>query len=375
MIKEHFNSTANRSVLGVSEVLRNRRGYTFVELLVTFAVIGILVGLGSTALRQSRATSRRVQCQNNQRNINLAMLQVADSTGRFPASGNYGRDAGGAGSQSHHSWVVDVLPWLEQGAIADQWNKDQPINSATNGPLAQKHIPILTCPADISISKRTDRQADLSYVVNGGIGFTVQWRDGTHDCPVDRTWTPLDLDGDGVTCPPEGSDPDGSGDKTRFLAMGLFFIETWGDWDVTKRFHRLADVTDGLSNTVVLSENVRTGYDPENPTENWASPNPYRTSFYIGNPCADGDCSEGNVDYARSNSGENAINSGLRTPEGRSPVPNSFHTGMVHMAFADGHVQPVAETIDGAVYAALASPQGGTLAGTPLEQPAAAGVP
>ncbi|MDQ3332259.1 MAG: DUF1559 domain-containing protein [Planctomycetota bacterium] len=359
------------SALSISADRPKCRGYTIVELLVCIAIIAVLVALAAPALQQSWAASRRVQCQSNLRNINFAMLQVADSAGRFPASGNFGRRPGSdTQSRSHHSWVVDVLPWLEQRSVADRWNKDEPIDSETNRPLASIHVPILTCPADLSLSDPDDRQGDLSYVVNGGMGFTILWND-IHDCPIDRTGTHLDLDGDGVTCRPNGS-KDAGADRALFKATGLFFIETW-EWDVTRRHYTLAEVADGLSNTIVLSENARSGFDPESPSESWASPNPYRTSFYIGNPCRDGVCSAGNVDYDRSNAGDNAINSGLKTPEGRSPVPNSFHAGLVHMAFGDGRVQPVSERIAGAVYAALASPQGGTLAGTPLEQPAAVG--
>jgi len=117
-----------------------------------------------------------------------------------------------------------------------------------------------------------------------------------------------------------------------------------------------------------VTENARAGYDPDDPRSSFASPNPYRCAFYIGNPCPGGKCSKGNVDYSLSNSAEDRINSGLWSPEGRSPVPNSFHTGGVNMAFADGHVVFMNETIDGAIYAALASPQGLTLNETPLKQ-------
>ena len=75
------------------------------------------------------------------------------------------------------------------------------------------------------------------------------------------------------------------------------------------------------------------------------------------------------MDYSLANAGKNRINSGLWTPEGRSPIPNSFHPGGVNMAYADGHVAFLKESVDGAVYAALASPQGMLLQGTPLEQP------
>jgi prepilin-type processing-associated H-X9-DG protein len=70
----------------------------------------------------------------------------------------------------------------------------------------------------------------------------------------------------------------------------------------------------------------------------------------------------------RCNAGAWRINSGVGSPEGSLPVPNSFHEGGVFMAFADGHVLFLSEDIDGSVYAALSSPQGLLLSGTPLQQ-------
>lgn len=125
---------------------------------------------------------------------------------------------------------------------------------------------------------------------------------------------------------------------------------------------------DGTSQTFLVTENVRIGFDPADDRATFADPDPYRSAFYVGNPCRNGNCSSGNVDYSLCNAGEDKINSGLWSEEGRSPVPNSFHPGGVNMAYADGHVTFLSESVDGAVYAALASPQGMLLEGTPLAQ-------
>ena len=101
----------------------------------------------------------------------------------------------------------------------------------------------------------------------------------------------------------------------------------------------------------------------------FAEPDPYYSAFFIGSPCPLGACGAGEVNYARSNAGFERINSGLWSPEGQSPLLNSFHPGGVLMAYADGHVAFLSEGLDGGVYAALGSPQGSRLQGTPLEQP------
>jgi prepilin-type processing-associated H-X9-DG protein len=260
---------------------------------------------------------------------------------------------------------VSILPWIDQQPLYNQWDLNKPITHAVNRPLTQAHVPAYLCPTDIS--RNRDKRGDLSYAVNGGVGYTIRTPGGVQDCPVDRYRTPLDLNGNGLACP---SDPDNDGepsDKRVFKRMGMFFLENWKR-GITTRHHALADVKDGLSQTFLVSENVRVGYDPDNPRAGFATPDPDRCAFYIGNPCPTGSCTAGAVNYSLCNAGEDRINRGLRRAEGESPVPNSFHEGGVHMAYADGHVRFLSETIDGGVYAALASPQGMFLDGTPLEQ-------
>lgn len=340
-------------------------GFTIIELLVSIGIISILIALLLPAVQQARSAARRLNCKNNLRNIGLAMTQTAESAKRFPASGNFGQNPKTGNGHNNHSWVIDILPWIEQTNIANQWDKDKPVSDPRHKELAKLHIPILTCPDDISVTG----QGDLSFVVNGGVGFTIRTSEGVHDCPVDTSHRRLDLNNNGTTCQADETTDGSPSDKDRFKQMGFFFLETW-KWNnyFMERHHRFATVLDGMSQTIMLTENVRTGYDPERETSNWATPNPYLVAFYYGNPCRNGDCSRGNVDYGLANSGRSAINSGISSPEGSSPVPNSFHTGGVNMCFGDGRVQFVSQSINGGVYAALMSPQGIFLQDTPLAQ-------
>lgn len=338
-------------------------GYTVVELLVATAVIGVLIALALPAVQSARNSARQVQCLNNIRNVGFAILQATDSANRFPACGYYG-DATPATFGSYRSWGVEILPYIDQSTLYDKWDVDKPYSDPINKPLANTHIPILTCPDDIT---EVPGKGNLTYVVSSGIGFTTM-RNGIHDCPVDTTQKELDMNGNGITCNSSTSGDGTPSDRELFTQMGLFFNETWTGEIRSKRHHRMASITDGTSNTMLVSENLRTGYDPTDANDNWASPNPYLTSFFIGNPCLNGSCSDGNVDYNRSNSGASAINRGITSAEGTSPFPSSRHAGGVNIGFCDGHVQFIAENIDGKVYAALASPQGQVLKGTPLEQ-------
>lgn len=340
-----------------------RCGFSIVELLVVMALIALLLAIAIPAVTQSRATARRAQCRNNLRNIGLAIMESEQTHGRLPASG-YHYDQDGI-EALHHSWAVSILPWIDQRALYDQWDFEKPITDPANQDLARSWIPVYVCPVDISRSRERNR-GDLSYTVNGGVGFTVRYA-GVGDCPVDRNWTPLDLNGNGVTCPDDPDDDGEPSDRTLFKRMGVFFMENWNEGG-TVRHHALADLRDGLSQTFLVTENVRVGFDPEDSAGGFASPSPYRCAFYVGNPCPGGGCRDGVVNYAMSNAGDDRINSGLNRPEGRTPVPNSFHRGGVHMCYADGHVAFLSESIDGPTYAALASPQGTLLDSLPLQQ-------
>jgi prepilin-type processing-associated H-X9-DG protein len=298
-------------------------------------------------------------------------VNAAELADRFPAAGNFAQNPKGTGSISFHSWVIDVLPWLDESNISKLWDKNKSIFDPVNQPLTQHHLPVLVCPDDISANGRRApfnvEKGDLSYVVNGGVGFTIQYFTGVHDCPVAPNWQLIDFNGNGVVCPDNPADDGKPSDKDLFFRMGLFFLETW-NWNVTIRHHRFGDVTDGMSNTIILSENTRTGFDPAKPAQSWADPSPFLVSFYFGNPCNNNDCSDGFVDYSLANSGPAAINAGRTAAEGTSPFPSSFHDGGVNFVFGDGRVRFVSQMIDGMVYAALCSPQGSRLAGTPLAQ-------
>ena len=107
---------------------------------------------------------------------------------------------------------------------------------------------------------------DLSYAVNGGIGDTF-FNNGVHDCVADPFYQPLDLNGNGISSAPS-EDVDGSPtDREIYFRLGMFFSENWkfagtpGFQGVT-RHHTTATIIDEMSNTILLGENVRTGYDP-----------------------------------------------------------------------------------------------------------------
>jgi prepilin-type N-terminal cleavage/methylation domain-containing protein/prepilin-type processing-associated H-X9-DG protein len=345
-----------------------RVGFTLVELLVVITIISMLVGLLLPAVMSARGAARRVQCKNNLRNLGLAMLQEAEVNRRFPASGNFSL----SGPEYYHSWVVTLLPWLERNDIADRWEMDLPLYDPANQKLASLTLPILICPDD---DTALSGGGNLSYVVNGGFGWTRPW-----DCPSAfhvmglPPIQPIDLNGNGTTCPAGTGGEGAPSDKELFFQTSLFFPENWPLGTGTERHHSPDSVFDGMSNTLMLSENVRVGVDPYSDKGGWAAPWPLYNSFFVsGYVCESLTCSAGSVDYRRANDQGRApfrleaINSSLDQPEGEAPWPSSYHPGGVHVVFADGHVDFLSEDVGGGVYASLVSPSGSLIKG-PLKQ-------
>jgi prepilin-type N-terminal cleavage/methylation domain-containing protein/prepilin-type processing-associated H-X9-DG protein len=345
-------------------------GFTLVELLVVITIIAILMGLLLPAVMSARGAGRRAQCMNNLHNLSLAMLSEVAAKKRLPASGRWSVD----GSKRYRSWVVDLLGWMERADMASQWQFDRSFDEPGNRELSSITIPILVCPDDDTV---VPGHGNLSYAANAGFAFS--WAQPTLDCPSafhvlgNPRIASLDFDGNGIVCPPAAGLVGDPGDKRLWFQTGLFFLENWPDGVSTVRHHTADSVLDGLTNTIMLAESLRAGYDPWGDA-NWATPWPLNTCFFIsGYVCENLRCSAGNVDYGRANDKSRqpysleAINGSLDQAEGYAPWASSRHSGGLHVAFCDGHIHFLSDQVDGAVYAALVSPQG-TLIRGPLAQ-------
>jgi prepilin-type N-terminal cleavage/methylation domain-containing protein/prepilin-type processing-associated H-X9-DG protein len=147
-------AVGGRSVRGqtLTYGMRSLPGFTLVELLVTIAIIAILLAIVLPAVQTARESGRRAQCQNNLRQIGLALVAYHDSFGEFPRGGWGHKWVGvpdrGNGRRQPGGWIYCLLPQLDQAALRDLGVGLS--GSAANEPYSrrlQTPIPTLTCPS------------------------------------------------------------------------------------------------------------------------------------------------------------------------------------------------------------------------------------
>ncbi|WP_020470558.1 DUF1559 domain-containing protein [Zavarzinella formosa] len=291
----------------------NRRfGFSLLEQLVVIAIIAILIGMLLPAVQKVREAAHRMKCQNNLKQIGLALHHYHDTNDRFPPA------IDGSHSPAIHSWAIFVLPYLEQGPLADRYVWSKSWDDPANQPVVSVNVPVFICPS--TPSSRTG--------VSG-----VQFYGASDYTPI--TGVDTNLIATGLLAPWQGN-PSG------VLADGVGY--------------RIADITDGTSQTLLITEDagrpelwrkgVKIGTTDE---AGWASVN-NRTPINLDGYSPDGvdefgpcaiNCNNGHEVYA-------------------------FHTGGANAVFADGRVKFLRETISINVMAAIVTLAGGeTLSGEP----------
>jgi prepilin-type N-terminal cleavage/methylation domain-containing protein/prepilin-type processing-associated H-X9-DG protein len=318
----------------VSRAIERRRGaFTLIELLVVIAIIGVLLGLLLPAVQKVRDAAARIQCQNNLKQIGLALHNYHDANSGLP--GNIRPDAV---STVRVRWVTYLLPYLEQDNmyrnVALNVNWHQPVNL----PVFGSQLKVMECPS-----------APNGQLIDGA---------------PDSGWTNIVANGDYAAL--YGVDP-------RLVSLGLIDLASAGlENGAVSRSQKLRfdDFTDGLSNTLHVTESA-------------GRPNVYRNRRLV--LTASGDNRVNGGGWCRPASdlalliGSSADGAAFPGPCGINctngevlgtyPHPfygtlgtgqiYGFHTGGVNALFADGSVRFVRQSISIRTLAALVSRNGG----------------
>jgi prepilin-type N-terminal cleavage/methylation domain-containing protein len=221
----------------------SRRGFTLVELLVVIAIIGVLVALLLPAIQAAREASRRMSCQNNCRQVGLALHKFHDTYKAFPKAGKLSNEL---------SWHVYVLPFLEQSALYEQFNlsagafNGAPLNRGPmKNELALEPRPVYLCPSSPVVQMLTNPPhfVNTPEIINGQVPYTTHYY--------------------GIMGP-KGTNPatgqaypwQNTGSHGGFAADGIFQQDTVNPNPNTgpDRGVKMAEVLDGTSTTLMIGE-------------------------------------------------------------------------------------------------------------------------
>ncbi|HJZ56087.1 MAG TPA: DUF1559 domain-containing protein, partial [Gemmataceae bacterium] len=144
---------------------RNSSAFTLIELLVVIAIIAILIGLLLPAVQKVREAAARIKCSNNLKQLGLAAHNYHDAYDKLPL----GLELRPNSQQSTATFFIRLLPYIEQSALYNQWDFNNPANNTTTNAASSRSatiIPTLICPSDVF----AENPFQLSSSPNGGPG-------------------------------------------------------------------------------------------------------------------------------------------------------------------------------------------------------------
>ena len=201
-----------------------RTAFTVMDLLIVIAVVGILIALLLSALQRAHEAANRTSCTNNLRQLGFALLEYHDAQGCFPPGLALGGDNGLLTdiSTNGHSGFIPLLAYLDQGSVASQFDPNAIWYEPPNSALVPLQIKTFYCP-----SNRLDGVIDTSFMV-----------------PFAGRPLPNVAASDYLLC---------KGSSASLCEVTQVPPATRGAFDVNSAT-RLADITDGTSNTFAMGE-------------------------------------------------------------------------------------------------------------------------
>jgi prepilin-type N-terminal cleavage/methylation domain-containing protein/prepilin-type processing-associated H-X9-DG protein len=283
-----------------------RRAFTLIELLVVIAIIGVLVALLVPAVQSARGAARRMQCQNNLKQIGVALTSYLSRCNVFPMS-----NVAGTGHGINQSCFALILAELEQRPLYNAYNFSIENYDPANRTVVATQISTFLCPETPlqteNLPSEQIKRADLS-TYPAGSSFAR--------CSYAANW--------GGSQTPLGNDFTTAKGSYRGVMLTVKAVGPRGPTTCI----RSQDVRDGMANTLLAGEkrdsqgwNVG-GYAG---SEFDMGPSPY---FITDDPLL------------------------------RMIFPGSFHPGQTHFLFCDGSVRPLRAAVDRVTWYALATRDG-----------------